>query len=140
MLSHLPIDGRALGNEMSKDAVAILFGGREKVFAILDAGCIVGLTNMMENEGLHFVSLSSGELAEEAADTAPYLVEMTPTSRRLRALLTSTGTGEPRAGSLWGAQAGEFSRSRATLTQMRSHLRLFMRVMDANNHPYFLRF
>ncbi|WP_412074271.1 DUF4123 domain-containing protein [Tritonibacter mobilis] len=110
------------------------------IFAVLDASCLESLPVLLEAEGLEHVSLFSGELASVAGDAAPYLVRLPQESDLLRALLTTSEDGKVKAGAFWAAQAGIFVQTSLSLSQLRTHLRRFMRVLDAHERAYFFRF
>jgi len=116
------------------------FATQNRIYAVLDAGCLADLPVLLAAESLSFMNLFSGELAEIASDASPYLVELTKESDLLRGLLTTSGDGTVKAGAFWGAQAGIFLQTTLSLTQLRSHLRRFLRVLDGEDRAYFFRF
>lgn len=138
---RLPLDRKA-GDMPGLDQLLPedFFQASGTVFAVLDAGCLEGLPDLMEEEELVHANLFSGSLAETASDLAPYLVQLPRGSDLLKGLMTSKGDGSVAPGAYWGAQAGVFIRSSLSLHDLRRHLRRFLRVVDSGGKPYFFRF
>ena len=105
-------------------------------FAVIEAARHPMLPELIEVSGLPYVSLFDGDLAEEAADVAPYLVELREDSDLVRDLFAAGGGSRD----LWTAETGILLRADATLAKVRSHLRHFTRVRHEAGAWLYFRF
>lgn len=113
---------------------------RRTIFAVMDAGRLACLPVLLETGNIPHMSLFSGDLAETGKDVAPYLAEFSEDNDVLRGLLSCTEEAKIQAGAFWDAQAGIFISTSMPLSDLRSHLRRFMRVLDAREKAYYFRF
>ncbi|KIT16875.1 DUF4123 domain-containing protein [Jannaschia aquimarina] len=107
-----------------------------RVFALLDAAKIPGLPERLEGLGAEFACLFDGEAAEDYAEAAPYLVDMTDDAR-LRAHVV-TRSSDPL--DLLGRNAGVVVTAPCTLAEIRDRLRRFTRIRDGRDRWYYFRF
>ena len=117
-----------------------IFGADGRVHAVLAGGRIPHLVERLETMDPPRTCLFGGELAENAAELAPWLVELAPDAPLLRQMLCHV-PGD--AGSMHGFMslgAGMLIRSDLETMALRAHLRRFLRVLDARGRPFFFRF
>ena len=105
-------------------------------YAILDAAKIPSFPELLARSGLQFRCLFKGEAFDELKDVAPWIVALDEEDNFTRNLFTDSET----PWHLWGAQAGIFLRSAATLDELLHHFRKFTRVQDAAGKWYYWRF
>lgn len=120
------------------DLEPVLFpqDGRD-TFAILDAGALAGLPEILEESELEFKCLYTGELADELRDYAPYLVKLSADNRLTRALFT-LGDGNME---WWGEDYGMFILASSNLEELWQQLRKFTYVKsETTGKPVYLRF
>ena len=88
------------------------------VFAILDGASVPELLKHLRLDSPEYCCLSSGDLAPDLAQTAPYLVRLLPNAPFTRWLL--------REG--WNQHWGIFAVAASDLRQLRTHFRKLLRV------------
>jgi hypothetical protein len=100
------------------------------VFAILDGASVPRLPELLDESGLAYTCLYSGDMVEELARTAPYLVRLQayhPLAQRIFA-------------QGWGQHWGVFIASNEELSQLRKHFRQFLRVLSPEGKTLYFRF
>lgn len=108
-----------------------------RTYAILDAGVLQGLPEMLDASGLEFGCLYDGALAEELRDFAPYLVALKSDDPLTRRLLTD-GTAST---AWWPYDYGLFAISNAGFAEIRRHFRKFTSVQSEQaGQRVYLRF
>ncbi len=112
------------------------FGGQGRVYALLDASRLFGLPEQLQNGRAPFQCLFAGETAEDLADVAPYLVDITDGAR----LGTDLMTPGDAPWQLWDKEAGIVIVADIGLAALAKHLRRFIRVMDGADRAFFFRF
>lgn len=95
-------------------------------FVLLDAARIPNLRERLDTTEVEHTCLYNGEAEAQWGHVAPWLAKLTPDSRLLRPLFTDSG----QPGDLWGAAAGVFLRSHATMDELRAHFRKFTKLYD----------
>lgn len=116
-----------------------LFGDGNQIFALLDGNRIPNLPELLDGSTLDHACLFQGLLAENAGDAAPWIVQLDPTAKLARQLLTERG-GNSNPIAFWAAHPGIYLRGQMTLDHLRRHLRRFLRVEDLAGKAYFFRF
>lgn len=106
-----------------------LFPDGMNTYAVLDAGHILGLPDMLSSSGLRNMCLYTGALAADARDLAPYLVALSPDARLTRQLMTQ-GDG-PR--DFWPLDYGLFITTRMDFDTAYAHFRKFTSVEDQDD-------
>ncbi len=99
------------------------------VYAVLDGAAIPGLLNQLNRFQAEFVCLYRGELAADMATMAPYLAVLPPDAEVTHWLL-----------GLVGRYPGIFMRTKASMQEMRQHLRKLLTVYDAESKPVYFRY
>ncbi|MBM2575156.1 DUF4123 domain-containing protein [Jannaschia sp. Os4] len=132
----LPSALRAALFDVPEDLAAPDDAPPPRLYALLDAARVVGIVERLEASGLPHRCLFTGSALEAFADTAPWLVELTPDSPLLRGLFTTT----ERADGLAEQEAGILIRSRATLEDLHRHLRRFTRLRDPEGNWFLFRY
>jgi hypothetical protein len=100
-------------------------------FAVLDGASIPGLLEQLYAEPKpEYVCLYRGELEPDIAEVAPYLARLEPT-HPFTAWLFAEG---------WGRHWGIFALSRSGLKAVRTHLRKFLKVKDAEGRQLHFRY
>ena len=89
----------------------------------------------LEELDLPVMSLFQGQAARDHADTAPYIVDITPPQDTMAEVPLALKAFARR---YWGKQSGVVLRSRASLEQMRAHLRHFTRLNRADTGAWVL--
>ena len=107
-----------------------------QTYAILDAAKVMGLVEMLDSSGLEYACLFTGETAGELQDVAPYIVRLEEANTFTRNLFTKGDAGWQ----MWDREPGIHFRSRASLHEMRQHLRKFTKVRDKDGTWYYFRF
>lgn len=111
----------------------LLFAGPEaRCVALLDAARIDNLPQMLAGGDLAHLCLFQGDAAEELAEVAPWLVELTPESRLARRLLS----GDAAQWGLWGRDGAVFLRSKDDLATLRRHFRRMTRLYDRDSDAW----
>lgn len=108
-----------------------------KTYAILDAGQFRALPSLLSSAGLTHRSLYKGQLGQQAAGIAPYLVQLDATSSLTRHLMTK-GCGPK---DMWSQDYGVFVLSALGFDALYAHFRKFTFIEDSTgNDRVFLRF
>jgi hypothetical protein len=108
-----------------------LFADRTaNVFAVLDGASVPGLQEKLHQLKPEYECLYRGELKPDMAEVAPYLVRL-EAGTELAAWIADEG---------WGKHWGVYAVSRASLAEMRRHLRRFLVVYDEEGHPMYFRY
>ncbi len=138
---QLPLaTGPGSDKALHSDLRAALFAERNRIYGILDGGRIDGLPEQLEALDLPRLSLFSGQMVEDAAEMAPWLVELTPDSPLLRRMLCDVPDDTAAVHGLMRRGPGIFLRTALPMDELRTHLRRFMRVNDVQDRPFFFRF
>lgn len=112
-----------------------------RLFAVIDAAQVPGLTDILESQELDHRCLYAGSALEEHGDLAPWLVELRPDDRMLRNLMTAAPTPqEDGPWHFWRRQVGIFLRSDQPLDVLWSHFRKYTKLHDVHGDVFFLRF
>lgn len=122
------------------DAITTVLNGADDVIACLDANRIINLRELLETTGVPHECLFQGQLAAEAAEVAPWLVQLKRGDKLLRQLVASAGPKLANRFAFREAEAGIFIHSDMTLAALRQHFRRFMRVATADGRAYLFRF
>ncbi len=117
-----------------------IFGAGERVHAVMAGGRIPHLLERLEATDPPRVCLFGGELAETAADLAPWLVEFTPDAPLLRQMLCHVPGDLASVHGFMSLGSGMLIRSDLETMALRAHLRRFQRVLDNRGRPFFFRF
>lgn len=110
-------------------------------YAVIDAGRVPGLIDMLDTSDLAHACLFNGETARELGDTAPWLVALDPANSFVRKLTLAAPKGASVAPpwAMWSSAAVLFLRSRLDFDALRRHLRKFHLVTVDGNATH-LRF
>lgn len=107
-----------------------LFGDQESnVYAVLDGASVPDIIQNLAKYKAESICLYRGELDPELAQTAPYLVLLTPGSALTNWVLTGIGHH-------WGI----FAISKANMKEMRKHFRTFLMVYDPDGKSMYFRY
>lgn len=123
-----------------QDAETAILRGADHVIACLDANRIGNLRELLETTGAPHICLFKGELAEETAEAAPWLVQLRAGDKIFRMLQTSSLPDRKNPFALREAEAGIFLHTAMGLTDLRQHLRRFLRVAAPDDRNYLFRF
>lgn len=128
------------GGDVPEALHAALFGqpasGPElHSYALLDAGRIPGLPELLETSRLDHLCLFRGE-RDGVGATAPWLVRLKESDKFTRNLFRQSS----RAWHLWGKDCGIFLRSDAEMAALSDHFRRFTRIRDRQGRIVFFRF
>ncbi|MBU3033706.1 DUF4123 domain-containing protein [Tritonibacter mobilis] len=117
------------------DAVhSTLWGSSSGCFVVLDAAREQNLPERLADSGLRHTCLFEGQASEDLGAAAPWLVELSPESALMRELFTRT----PDEFAAERGLTGLFLCSDDDLTEVKAHLRQFIRLQDeAGNWVYF---
>jgi hypothetical protein len=107
-----------------------IFSENALVYAILDGAAIPDLPMRLFEMRPSHVCLYRGELDDDLAEVAPYLVNL-QRGTRFTSWILEEG---------WGKHWGIFVHSLHSLTEMRKHFRKFLTVHDENGNPMLFRF
>jgi hypothetical protein len=110
--------------------VALLYGGAERVYAVLDAARDDRLPAVLQAFDTEHLSLFEGQRAWHLRSVAPYIAHIPRGSRILR-LLVREG---------WGKSWGWYLTASVPMTGVRRHLQNFVSFQDPYGRPYFYRF
>jgi len=108
----------------------MLFGEVANVFAIFDGASVPGLRQLLYDMKPPNYCLFRGQLEPDMAEVAPYLV----------GLIEGTPFTDWVLDQKPGAHMGVFLKSRASMIEMRRHLRLLTRVHDEGGRPMIFRY
>ena len=137
----LPLSaGPGIDRQLGPALREALFEDDTTLFAVLDGSRIPGLTEKLVAQDLQHTCLFSGEMAQDAAETAPWLVEMHADAPLLRQMLCDVPDDWAGVHGFMRRGAGVLIRTRADMGALRRHLRRFLRVTDATDRAYFFRF
>lgn len=100
------------------------------VYAILDAARDERIYPALLEADSEYYCLYRGDVAEELAEVAPYLVALEPQAP-FTTWLTSEG---------WGDSWGIFLQASASLDELRRHFRRFLMVYDEAGKPLYFRY
>lgn len=121
-------------------AEAAILQGSDRVVACLDANRIANLRELMETTGAPHLCLFKGELAEEAGEAAPWLVQLRAGDKLLRMLQATSLPDHRNPFALREAEAGIFIHTDMNLADLRQHLRRFLRIATADGRNFLFRF
>ena len=108
-----------------------LFGDVDlNTYAVLDGASIPDLLDHLETDNPDHVCLYRGELSDELAEAAPYLVQLKPDAPFTDWLLSEG----------WGNHWGIFALSRADIREMRKHFRTFLMVKSPEEKQIYFRY
>lgn len=108
-----------------------LFGDPElKTYAVLDGASIPDLLEHLTADAPDHVCLYRGELSDELAEAAPYLVQLLPDTPFTEWVL----------GEGWGNHWGIFALSPVDIRAMRKHFRTFLIVKDPEGNQIYFRY
>ncbi|WP_133513282.1 DUF4123 domain-containing protein [Candidatus Thiosymbion oneisti] len=102
----------------------------QQLYGVLDGASVANLRSLLAQHAVPNVCLLPGDLDPELAQTAPYLVELSPQSPFTKLLLTQG------VGNHWGilAHANDDFRT------LRMHFRKFLTVWDPDGEPLHFRY
>jgi hypothetical protein len=107
-----------------------LFAGDQPVYALLDAARAPEVYQAIQSSGLPVQCLYDGELPNELAEVAPYLVRLRPGRPFVQTLLEQG----------WGQSWGCFVTSPIDARELRKHLRRFLRVQTEEGKNLVFRY
>ncbi|SDX60810.1 DUF4123 domain-containing protein [Litoreibacter albidus] len=116
-----------------------LFGSADTAtacFVILDSGQIPNLPELLEQSGLKYRCLFSGQTGETLAENSPWLVQLVSGARFTRDLFTASDA----VWHLWGAQRCIIVRSSQDFHAIWKHFRRLTRIEDAQGKTFYFRF
>lgn len=113
------------------DAIANeIFSEGLSTYALLDGASIPDLRQLLFAHKPDHECLYVGELTDDMAEVAPYLVQLEPESPFTKVVLEQG----------WGKHWGVFLVSEAGIRPLRQHFRLFITVYDPEGHAMLFRF
>ncbi len=107
-----------------------LFDGRHNAYACVDGASIPGLRIKLFEMNPRYYCLFRGELEDDVAENAPYLVGLIPGDSFTEWLLSGKT----------GKHSGIFAKSRQSLIEMRRHFRELIMVQDEAGKPMIFRY
>lgn len=108
-----------------------LFADQEtNVFAVLDGASIPDLRMSLHQHQPEHICLYRGELADDMAEVAPYLVRLEKDTDFTNWVLTQG----------WGEHWGIFALTAEPLVELRQHFRRFLTVYGPENKPLLFRY
>jgi len=105
-------------------------GASGDIFALLDCARDPRIYPLIKRQQINYHCLFAGDLPQELAEAAPYLVALSPHSRLTEALLTQG----------WGHSWGVILESSAILQDLRRHFRRFLPVRDERGKKLLFRY
>ena len=105
-------------------------GASGDIFALLDCARDPRIYPLIKRQMINYSCLFAGDLPQELAEAAPYLVALSPHSHLTEALLTLG----------WGHSWGVFLESSAILQDLRRHFRRFLEVCDEQGKRLLFRY
>src|SRR5687767_7614535 len=102
-----------------------LFGENIYVYAILDGASVPDLLERLDEMRPPYVCLYRGEMDEDLAAVAPYLVNIAPRTQFAKWLLSEC----------WGRHWGIFAHTHYSMVEARKHFRRFLTVHDEAGNP-----
>lgn len=116
---------------MTKEKLeSFLFDGQFNVYALVDGASIAGLRMKLFEMSPRYFCLLRGEIPDDIAENAPYLVGLIPGESFTEWLLSA----KP------GKHAGIYAKSRQSLIEMRRHFRELIMVQDESGKPMIFRY
>jgi hypothetical protein len=100
------------------------------VFAVLDGASVPDLRMSLHSHQPEHVCLYRGELADDMAEVAPYLVRLEKEADFTNWVLTQG----------WGEHWGIFALAAEPLVELRQHFRRFLTVYGPENKPLLFRY
>lgn len=107
-----------------------LFGEKIYVYAILDGASVPDLLERLDEMRPPYVCLYRGEMDEDLAAVAPYLVNIAPRTQFANWLLSEC----------WGRHWGVFAHTHYSMVEARKHFRKFLTVHDEAGNPLLFRY
>lgn len=107
-----------------------------QTYAILDAGKVTNLPELLERSGLEHRCLFMGDAYNKLKNVAPWIVRLEEANSFTRHLFTRSDA----SWHLWDNEPGIYVRSRADLDKMSRHFRKFTRVQHDSKKWYYFRF
>lgn len=117
-------------DSMAHTIAAEIFVESANTFAVLDGASVPGLLDKLDQWKPEFVCLYRGDLKDDLAAVAPYLVRLEPETEMTEWILTKG----------WGNHWGIFAIAEADLNAMRQHFRKLLTVYDEKGKPLLFRF
>jgi Domain of unknown function (DUF4123) len=105
-------------------------GALGDIFALLDCARDPRIYPLIKRQRINYSCLFAGDLPQELAEAAPYLVALSPHSHLTEALLTQG----------WGQSWGVLLESSAILHDLRRHFRRFLEVCDEQGKRLLFRY
>ena len=109
--------------------------GTPHTYALLDGAKLFGLNEMLAGSGLPHASLFKGAAADDLADVAPYIVQLTADCALTGAIFAGNTTDDP-PWMLWSRQATCLLRSPLGLAELVAHFRKYTRVRDTDKDAW----
>jgi hypothetical protein len=117
-------------DSLAQSIAAEIFVEAANTFAVLDGASVPGLLDKLDQWKPEFVCLYRGELKDDLAAVAPYLVRLEPESEMTEWILSKG----------WGNHWGIFAIAEADLQAMRQHFRKLLTVYDEKGKPLLFRY
>lgn len=133
-----PLDG-STDDAVPPELAPLLFQPGRATYALLDGALIMGLPERLAASGLRYACLYEGAAAQEFADTAPYIAELTAKATLTKSLFSHYAKDGIQRG-LWPSEASVIVQSPASLNALKSHFRKFIYVQDEQGKRVFFRF
>ncbi|SFR44359.1 DUF4123 domain-containing protein [Litoreibacter janthinus] len=128
------VEDEAQPNDAALGANKTSHGDSPEVFAVLDAGRVMYLPEILSGSGLKHACLFKGEAFEELGDVAPWLVQLDAKSQFTRSIFLSSDV----PWHLWRLEPGAFFRSSLSFDDLYKHFRKFTKVrLDDGKICYF---
>lgn len=124
-----PNEGTVLGGPQ-KRSLDILRSQPQRLFALLDSARTDRVLNLLRNSGERYESLYQGKFAEDLADYAPYLVQLSENSVLLVSLLKEG----------WGQSWGVYFTCQKPFEDLRRHFRHFLLIQTEDGQDLYFRF
>lgn len=105
-------------------------------FAVVDAGKLAGLDEIMQRSRLKIRCLFKGEAEAEMGSVAPWIVQLDDTNAFVRNLFTHGKA----MWQLWDKAQCIYIRSRCTIDELQAHLRHFTRIQSHTGSWFYFRF
>lgn len=124
----------------AEETAASILQGAGQIIACLDANRIGNLRELLETTGVPHLCMFKGNLAEEAAEAAPWLVKLRPGDKLLRMLLSGSAPGRENPFAFRSSEAGIFIETDMTMPDLQRHLRRFLRVATPDGRNFLFRY
>lgn len=108
----------------------LLFANNTRLYGILDGVMVAGLPERLYRSGLTYECMVSGDLTPAMTHAAPYFVYL-PQDSELADWIFTNGFGKN-----WGI----FAHSRASVVDVRAHLRNLLTVYTEDGNPMMFRY